>query len=182
MLTNTPTHYGLIARALHWGMVLLVLTAAVMGFWMADLPDHDPGRLAILGIHQGLGLLVFLLFVVRFIWRWYDPPPLYEFTLPRWERITAFGVHLTLYALLALIPIVGYLISASKGKPLDVFGIITIPPLFDMEAPWSEGLGQLHLFLVLLLACMVLMHVGATVKHHFFDRQLTLHRMIEFFH
>jgi cytochrome b561 len=70
------------------------------------------------------------------------------------------------------------------GEPIRLAGVIPWPAMpFDaVPAPiqwlvldWAEGI---HVLLVILLLAMIPMHVGAALKHHFWDRHDVLRGML----
>ncbi|MBF0588605.1 MAG: cytochrome b [Magnetococcales bacterium] len=182
MLTNTPTHYGLVARAFHWLMALFIIALLVQGFWMTNLTYDHPWYNKALVIHDAFGVLAFLLFILRLVWRFYDPAPSYEEELASWERWIAGTVHVLLYLLMGAIPITGYLITTATGSPVSIFGWFELPALLGPQPGMEDMAGKIHLYLGLGMIFLVSMHVVATLKHHFIDRNHALHRMIEFFH
>ena len=61
--------YDRVARTFHWGTLVLVLIMIPAGLIMTqDIPRPLQDRLFIL--HKGLGPVVFVVVVLRLIWRW----------------------------------------------------------------------------------------------------------------
>lgn len=181
-------HYTKVAIALHWLMAAIMLTNIVIGW---TFPEAGPGvkyaPKPLLPLHISLGLSALVLIVGRIAWRLTHRPPADAPTMPAWERIAAHLGHLTLYALMVLIPFSGWLVlSAHKVQKnhLSLFGI-PFPhfPLFpSLPEPvvnhWHDILVQVHAISASwVLPLLLAVHVGAVVKHHLFDHDPVLKRM-----
>ena len=66
--------YSLPAVAVHWLQAALVLWLFWLGWTMLDIPK-GPERSAAFSLHKSLGLLAFLLVLMRLMWRRYSAPP-----------------------------------------------------------------------------------------------------------
>ncbi|MEM8792584.1 MAG: cytochrome b [Pseudomonadota bacterium] len=174
-LTNTRTGYGLVARGLHWVMAIAILAMFGLGVWMRTLGYYHPWYNLAPDIHRGIGILLLLLVVLRLVWRFFnvapDPAP-----GSRAERLIAAAVHAALYILLIAMMIAGYLISTADGRPLDVFGLVSVPAV--IESKGAERIaGLAHEYLAYALIALAALHALAALKHHFIDRDGTLARM-----
>jgi len=105
------------------------------------------------------------------------PPPLGD-TLTSLERVGARSVHRMLLALMFIIPITGYLITTSDGKPVDMFGLFEIPALLSVTEMVRDNSIFLHYWLAYGTIALVGLHAGAALKHQFINRDGTLRRMI----
>jgi cytochrome b561 len=106
-----------------------------------------------------------------------------------WEQRAARVTHAAFYVLMIGIPLSGWLvISAHKTFPFKsmVWGVVEWPPLplfgslnaQEVEA-WHERAVLLHTMLSeYLLVGLLALHLGAVLKHHLFDRDPVLTRML----
>ena len=78
------------------------------------------------------------------------------------------------------IPITGWLMSSAKGFQTVWFGLIPLPDLLDKNKELGDTLALVHKTLNLTMAALVISHVAAAVKHHVFDRDDVLARMLPF--
>ena len=62
------------AIGLHWLIALLILISFSVGLYMSDLP-FSPAKLKIYSWHKWAGVTIFLLVVVRSLWRFTHTPP-----------------------------------------------------------------------------------------------------------
>ncbi|MFZ5654796.1 MAG: cytochrome b [Pseudomonadota bacterium] len=175
MLRNTFQGYGLVARALHWSAAALLVGVLVLGLVVEEMAK-GPARTAAMNWHQSLGFVLLVLMAVRLIWRLIDPPPAPEGG-PLARRLAPL-LHWALYGLAIAQPLSGWLLTQAEGHELALFGSIPVPVLLAASEPLEEILEGVHGTLWILLLIAVLGHVGAALKHHFFDRDRTLVRML----
>src|SRR5947199_4577909 len=101
-LYSTSSRYGVGAQVFHWLTVVLVLAAYVLsngdGYSLYSAAADGIRR-----IHETLGMLVFIVVVLRLLWRLIDRTPATE-PMPGWMIAAANLVQFALYALLIAIP------------------------------------------------------------------------------
>ncbi len=172
-LTNTATSWGLFARFFHWSMAILVVAMLAVGTVMVDWPDAELAtKLALYQWHKSLGLLVFALLVLRVLWRLAQPVPALPDGTSRFTRKASAWSHGLLYALMAGLPVTGYLMSSvnTLGVPTIAFGVIPIPRLLGPDAALELVFKTLHNAFAVALMGVVAIHVLAAVKHAVIDR------------
>jgi cytochrome b561 len=183
MMKNTQSSYGAVARILHWSMAVLVTGMLFLGDYVHGLDESDPQQAhseEVLGsLHKSVGILVFALVVLRAIWASTNIRPRLE-TRTNWQRMAALFSHLSLYALMLGMPLTGYaLTSLFSAEPISVFGLVEVPPLVSSEnISAAYQVFAIHQVLALLLAILIIVHVGAALKHHFIDKDNVLRRML----
>jgi len=174
---NDENRYGLTAILLHWMVAATVFAMFGLGLWMTGLSYYDPWYRLGPWWHKGVGALLFLVVMVRLVWRWSTPLPLPLPTHAAWERRMAAVTHGLLYLLLLAVMVSGYLISTADGRPLEVFGWFAIPATLQGMPGQEDIAGTVHLVLASTLIGVALLHAAAALKHHFLDRDRTLLRM-----
>ena len=97
MIRNTPSSWGSLSRAFHWGLGLAIIGMIAFGWWVNHIPAR-PDRFFYRSIHADIGYLVLLLTVLRLVWRGINPTPALPQDTPRWQRIAARVSHWALYA------------------------------------------------------------------------------------
>ncbi len=173
---NTTGSYGFIAILLHWLLALLVLGQFALGLYMVGLDYYDPWYHRAPAWHNGLGVLIAGLFLMRFIWRLSNPlPQLYGV---QWEQRAARLAHRLFYLLIALIVVSGYLIATAENQALDVFGLFSIPASVSDLPAQADVAGLWHRWLAWLLVGLTALHALAALKHHYMDRDSTLRRIL----
>ena len=177
MYLNTRDSYGLIARILHWLIFLLVAGMLMGGFSLSYLPSNE-FKSFVISIHKSTGFIVFLLMIARLSWRLYSPPPrdLGESLVLNYA---AHVLHIVLYILLFLQPLVGILMSQTYGYPVSVFGIFELPQIIWKSQPLANFFSRVHTVIGVLLTISIVIHAGAALKHHYIDRNRILIRMLK---
>ena len=171
------THYTTTAKALHWGIALLIFGMLGLGVYMTDLA-LSPAKLQVYAWHKWTGVTVFALVALRLLWRLIHRPPALPGHVGRIERFVAHAGHHLLYVLMFAIPLSGWLMSSAKGVQTVWFGVLPIPDLLARDKALGELLQTVHMSLNLCLVVLVLGHVGAALKHHFVDKDEVLARML----
>lgn len=175
---NRQDRYGLVHVALHWLTAVTVIGLFTLGLWMVELGYYDAWYNRAPMIHKSVGMLLFGLVILRVLWRLSNPlPPPAEGTRP-WEARLAHVAHLLIYLLLFGILITGYLIPTAGGEAVKVFDWFAIPALPSLMDKQETVAGQWHEVLAWILIILVAVHAAAALKHHFFDRDDTLRRML----
>jgi cytochrome b561 len=159
------TAYSTGARHFHWWTVALLAIQLPLGLYIAR------GDSAVLyDAHKLLGLVILALIVARLVYRLVHGAPADEPTLEWWQKAASHATHWSLYLLLILVPILGWLGVSLYGARDLWGGLVTIPPLTGVDQPASESVLLLHRYLAFLTAALVVMHIGAAVVLHWFIR------------
>ena len=169
--------YTRTAILLHWLIALLIFTAFPLGIYMHDLP-FSPDKLKLYSWHKWIGVSIFLLAIVRLTWRATHRPPALPEAMAGWEKLAARAVHFSLYALIIIIPLSGWLMSSAKGFQTVWLGVLPLPDLLSKNKELGDLLKETHEVLNFLMLSLVLAHVGAALKHHFIERDSILSRML----
>lgn len=177
-IRNDQQRYGLIAVLLHWLVALMVVAMFTLGHWMTSLTYYDPWYHQGPFLHKGAGVLLFLTVLFRLAWRSLSPPPPPLASHSPFEKMAGHLTHWLLYLLLIMIMLSGYLISTADGRPLEVFGLFEISALIYGFEEQEDMAGDTHLVLTYSLLGLAGLHALAALKHHFFDKDRTLLRML----
>jgi cytochrome b561 len=173
--------YGAVAQSLHWIVAALIVAQFALGWTAMDLP-LGIHKLSLFARHKSVGMTVLMLAVVRLAWRaTHRPPP-----LPRdMSPLTAWlarATHVAFYVLLFAMPLSGWLMSSAKNYSVSWFGLFTWPNLIGQNERAFDGLRALHDRLSWVLLAIAILHVLAALKHHFWDKDEVLLRMLPFTH
>lgn len=165
------------AKIFHWLMAVMLIALFGLGLYMVDLP-FSPEKLKLISWHKWAGVIVLALVIARLLWRATHRPPALPASMTKVQRIGAHAGHLVLYLLMFVIPVSGWLMSSAKGVPTVLFGLWPLPDLIQRNRELGDLLQSAHWYLNLLLAFVVIGHIGAALKHHFIDRDDVLKRML----
>ena len=178
-IRNTPTRYGWLSVLLHWSVVVMVIGQFVLAYLAADAEDAHSllGQIMWLARHKSMGITILALATLRIVWRWLSPPPPVPAATPRWQRIVGRANHVALYVLLFALPLTGWAMSSAANFSDSYFHLFTLPNFVAPNDALKKTLEGVHGLLAGLLLAFVALHVGAALKHHFFDRDGVLLRM-----
>jgi len=178
---NTSTaSYTPVAKAIHAITALLVLINIGWGLHMEHFPGYKHGQPEwndLLFFHASIGALVFWLTVVRFVWRAKHQPPKEPASMPQWQKLASKVVHGALYLVLLALPLSGYVHRLSGNHPVSFWGLFNWPTLLDPNEPLRVLTDKIHVALAITLITLLVLHLGAVVKHTFIDRDRILKRM-----
>jgi cytochrome b561 len=175
---NTDNSYGLLAVVLHWLVAVAVLSLFALGLWMVDLTLYDPWYNRAPDIHKSVGVLLFAVVALRLVWRLANPRPRPAPGISPVEARMAVLAHAALYGLMFAVMITGYLIPTANGRPVEVFGLFSVPATITGIEDQENVAGDIHLDLAIALVALTAVHTLAALKHHFIDRDQTLTRML----
>jgi len=174
-LRNTDTHYGAIAKSLHWLIALIIFGLIPLGLYMVQMP-YGPEKLDAYAWHKSFGLLVLWLAGFRILWRFWSQPPDELDTHAPWEQFLAKGAHFLLYTAMIGMPVSGWIMSSAGEFPVPFFGI-EMPDLAVKDPDLFSQMRFVHTTLAYILIGVIGMHVAGAFKHHIIDRDSTLKRM-----
>ena len=174
MWRNGAESFGIVSRALHWAVALMVLVMLSLGLRISSM---EPGlaNLWLYSLHKSLGLVTLGLMVARVVWHVISPPP-----RPMgggWQVVLARWVHRGIYALMFAIPLSGWVASSATGIEVMVFDRWVVPAIAPVSALWEERGFALHDVLGKVLMAVIALHMAAALKREM-EGDGTLTRMI----
>jgi cytochrome b561 len=166
-LLSTRFRYGAVAQALHWVTALLVMAAYFMGPGGSEQRVYSSALDFTRQTHETLGLAVFVIVLVRLLWRFVDTAPEDPPTNP-WMRYSAKLVHLLLYGLLIATPGSAIVGAWLEGHPVMLWGFGNIGPMLSPVHELGLSLAALHTTLGDIILWVAGLHAVAALFHHFF--------------
>lgn len=160
-------------RWLHWTMAIVILGMICLGFSMVHLVDDAvPAKFTwLFPYHKSFGMLILFLVPIRLLIRRSSPPPGLPAGLQSWERHLASVAHVSLYALMILVPLMGYAMSSSYTQSDGVYFFgVNLPELLPKNDARFELFDKVHAVLAYTLLALVFLHVAGALKHRFLDR------------
>jgi cytochrome b561 len=176
---NTTRSWGSLSKALHWIIVLLIINQWIIAE-RADALPNGLAKLQVLAWHKSFGITILMLAAIRLVWRLMNPTPDLTAETKPWERVLAKLSHLLLYALIFAMPLTGWMMSSARNFPVSWFKLFQLP---DLVAPGEQTFHQmndLHHLLFKVLVGVALLHIAGALKHHFYDKNDVLKRMLPF--
>jgi cytochrome b561 len=177
--------YSPVGMVFHWIMAILILFQIGWGFW-ADwiMPGGD--KIFAYQVHSAAGLPILLLAIARFGWRMLITDPFNDADMQGWRTTLAHVSAHLFYLSFFTLPLSGWFMwsSVAEPGPLYMAGVVPWPqvPLQELEPLTRYAILDLaedvHIASVILLLVLIPAHVGAALKHHFWDRHDVLRGML----
>ncbi len=164
-----------VARTAHWLTLFLILGVFATAFLMHRLPVAWNLTLQ---LHRSFGIMVWLVTVLRLVWRQFARFPDWPANMSRATQRAAQAMEYALYGLLLLQPILGLLHSSAHGGRVKVFFLFRLPPLMERNHDLADKLLVAHTIVAYLLFILIALHASAALFHHFIRRDETLARML----
>ena len=171
--------YSRTARLLHWLSAAIILLLVIpMGLWLAYFrPESEPLKMRLYNLHESFGMLILLLALMRLAYRLIRPAPSWPADTPlaviRLARIS----HASLYALLILMPVSGFLATNAWGFPLSLFNLLPLPSPIGKDEAIAKILSTVHWSGAALLGVLILSHLAGAILHRHIRRDSLARRM-----
>lgn len=180
-MAEPRNRYSNVSLAFHWGIALLVVSQIVL-IMLHDATEGPMSR-EYVQIHKSVGLSILVLTLARIGWRFANPAIPLPAGTPGWQKVAARTTHVLFYVLLIGLPLGGWAASSAGGRDIEWFGLFTWPALpLPLDRDLAGSFMEAHEAGVKVLYVLMILHIGAALKHHFIDRDNVLHRMIPLIH
>ncbi|HZR85617.1 MAG TPA: cytochrome b [Bradyrhizobium sp.] len=173
---SSRLQYGTTAKVLHWLIVALLIVQYLIGWLMPDIHrGMQPG--VAMTMHLSCGLSIFVLIVLRFVWR-LTHPVAPESSLPPWQRLSSELVHWVLYVLVLATTVSGWLFASFRGWTVTYFYLFPFPMLASDNQAAGRAIDGLHQAAEWTLLVFIGLHVVAAFAHLFVYRDRVMQRML----
>ncbi len=160
---TTQARFPAASRLLHWLMAPMILAMLFIGVGMAVSVSARYDLLV--SIHRPLGFAIFVLCIIRIVNRFIHPPPELPDTVPSMQRYAAKASHIVLYALMFIMPLVGWGMLSAARYPIVLYGPLRLPPILPHDLTLYARLRDLHTDLAYLFFATFLAHFAAALYH-----------------
>ena len=174
-LENTATQWGWLSKTLHWLTALLIFVQIPLGFYAESL-KLSPLKMDVFVWHKSLGMLVFMLLILRLLWRIKGTIP-QALESSKVQAGLARAAHGLLYGLMVLLPISGWITSSAANIPVKLFWLIPLPALVGPDDALKSLAAEVHEISVFVLLLILNLHIGAALRHHLMLRDNVFRRM-----
>ncbi len=178
---DSSTTYRPAARHFHWLTAGIVFVMFPVGLYMTyrskTLNIWDGLTNTLYSGHKLAGMLLLLLVIARLAYRFKNGAPPDEPSLAGWQRAIAHLTHWSLYGLLLVVPLAGW-VGISLYPSLGVFGLFSLPGLVTPDQDRAALAFLAHKWLGIAMALLIAAHVGAALFHNFILKDGVLRRML----
>jgi cytochrome b561 len=170
--------YSPLQRTLHWIIALGVIVMIPVGIYMVNRgvwSNFDALTNTLYSWHKFIGFCLLWLIILRVIVRLTRGAPPPEPLHP----VLQFGAnvsHFALYALLVIVPILGWTGVSAYGARGTPFGF-ELPEIIAQNGPLGETILAYHGWAAMLLGLVALTHIGAALMHRFILKDGVFARM-----
>lgn len=172
--------YARAARMFHWITAGFVFLMIPIGLYMVDrgkATNFDALTNTLYSNHKMFGFILLWIIVARLGYRLLKGAPPDEPTLKPWEKTVSHTVHWAIYGLLLLVPLLGW-IGVSLYPALGIPFGLSLPALVSPNDKAAGAVFLLHKLGAIALGLLALMHIAASLKHHFVSKDNVLRRMM----
>ena len=174
---HTTQRYCKSIIVLHWLMALLMVLVYANIELREIFPKGSNPREAMKAMHFMLGLNILLLVALRIYLRIRsDNPAITPPLTPAQTQLAKIG-HLSLYAFMVSMPLLGWLTLSAAGKPVPFFGL-ELPGLISADQELAKSLKLLHETIGVLGYWLISLHIFAAIYHHHIRKDNTLRRIL----
>jgi len=175
-MSTNPNRYSSIIVGLHWFMLLLFIVVYVTMEFRGIFPKGSDARSLMKNLHFMLGVSILFLVVIRMAVRLSSPTPAIIPTPTFIENVLAKIMHVTLYAFMLLMPLLGWMVLSAEGHGVPFFGL-ELPPLMDADHDAAERMEDFHKLGGKIGYALIGLHALAGLFHHYIKRDNTLLRI-----
>ena len=169
--------YTATAMWFHWITALFMASILPIAWVMTNMDDGNAWRGLLYTLHKSIGLTIVAIVALRLIWRATHPAPPLAGRAGAAVAVLARTNHWLLYAVLLVMPISGYLLSATGRFPISYFGLFTVPGIGNHPA-LRHAATSVHLIGQWFVYGLVVLHLLGTSYHVVIARDGTLGRML----
>jgi cytochrome b561 len=174
---SPASSYNTTAKVLHWLIVALLIAQFAFAWTMPHIGRNTP-MTNLISLHFTFGIMVLAVVIVRLVWRATHGEPTPFDGMPPWQVQSRRALHWSLYALLFVIPILGWINASWRGMPVVMLGV-QLPQLIGTRSAGWAWTGDVHGFLSnYVLLTLVGLHVVAGLYHYLVRRDGVLQRML----
>lgn len=169
--------YDPVARAFHWIVVLMLTGQFLVALVLASvLPESAAGSLV--AWHFSLGSAIWVVMLARLGWRLSHPPPPPPEDLSPLLRAISRATHWLFYAILLVLPVLGWAAASADGARVRLAGLVPLPLLVPKDDPFGKLMQTVHPTVALCLLALVALHVTGALYHALVKRDGVMRRML----
>lgn len=178
-LLNTRQSFGSVSKGFHWTIALLVITQFVIIFLKNVVVTNATASQLMTRVHKPLGVILLVILPIAISWRLISVRPSFSEKLSEFEKRLARLAHWLLHISALVMAGSGLLMSITGGYPVNVFGY-QVPFFLEKNKSLSHFFHETHESIAYCLLGLIVLHLLATLKHHWVYKDNTLKRMLPF--
>jgi cytochrome b561 len=177
-LQDSLDRFGWVTKRLHWTVAILFLGQYLwIGLKKYILPKKSAwGLFLLVSLHKPVGVCIIFFGAFFIVWRLLNRHPV-AVPMVSWELLVIRCVQGCLFLGMLLVPLTGWVMSSAGGYPVHLFGF-SLPLLVAKNKVMATQWHTYHTWVAYGLAGLIGLHICGGLKHHFYDKDDTLKRML----
>lgn len=175
---SAERRYTPVAMALHWLVAALLGGQIVVALILPLIFPAADDAGAFVPWHFAIGSTILILMLIRLAWRFTHPAPPPPADLPSPLQLLARLTHGLMYAILILLPILGWTAANAYGSSVYLLGFIPLPSLVAQNDALAKAVGALHELVAYALLAVIALHIAGALYHRLVKRDQVLARML----
>lgn len=159
-----PRNWHPVVRGFHWLSAFILVLCALAVWGHEAFARGTPERAALMQMHFLAGGLLGVFALLRIAARLATPVPATAANSNRLLKILAKTGHLAIYGFMLVLPLLGYIAVSGKGAPIDMLGLVSLPPL-TVDKELAHTAKELHEGLANVFLVVLAGHVTAVLYH-----------------
>lgn len=150
-------------QLLHWLMATCILAMLFIGVGMVS--TIAPRYLTLSQIHKPLGIVILLLALIRVAVRLRYGAPQLPRAMPKSMKLAARLSHVIFYALMIVMPLLGWGMLSAASYPVVLVGDVHLPSILPLNETLHTILWHAHRYLAFVFFPLILLHIAAALFH-----------------
>jgi cytochrome b561 len=174
-----PARWNGLVISFHWFGAAIILALIAIGWAMVYSGLDAASTFDLFQLHKSLGFTALALTVARFAARFASSSPPAPISA-QWELRLATVAQVSLYVLTVCAIVTGWLVVSTSPLPVPTrfFGLFVIPNVAQPDPSVFAAAALAHKLTAWGTAILIALHAAGALKHHFFNRDDILRRML----
>lgn len=171
--------YSFRVKIMHAALACMILSVFTVGSLLTLIPEafQDISYM----LHKSFGICIFFLMLLRLYFIHQDGRVTLPVQMARWDKVLARSVQYSLYFVLILMPLSGWLMSCASDHTPSFFGLFALPcPGLHKNPALAEFMGSAHYCIAWIIGSLLSLHILGSLKHYFYDKDHVLQSMWSF--
>jgi len=165
------------AKAFHWLVVaMLVVQYSVALLLGSILPKSAEDSL--IAWHFSMGSAIWVVMLARLAWRLTHTPPPPPADLSPGLQLLSRVTHWLFYAVLLVLPVLGWAAASADGARVSLAGLIPLPLLVPKDDPFGKAMATVHPVIAISLLAVIALHIAGALYHAFIKHDGVIQRML----
>jgi len=164
---------------MHAALACMILSVFIVGSLLRLIPEafQDISYM----LHKSFGICIFFLMLLRLYFIHQDGRITLPAQMARWDKVLARSVQYSLYLVLILMPLSGWLMSCASDHIPSFFGLFALAcPGLHKNSALAAFMGSAHYCIAWIIGGLLSLHILGSLKHYFYDKDHVLQSMWSF--